>query len=51
VALSAEDTGKVATRLAAAAERGHNYPVIIAGTKAAEKAAKKLGVGVKVLPV
>jgi len=51
VALTAEDSGKAATRLAAAAEHGQTYPVIIAGTKTAEKAAKKLGVEPKLLPV
>jgi Zn-dependent M16 (insulinase) family peptidase len=55
-ALSAEDTGVTACRLAEAAnslaaEKTHGAPVIIAGIKTAEKAAKKLGVELKELPV
>ena len=54
--LTAENTNAAARRLAnAAGEHAgseiNGYPVIIAGRKAAEKAAKKLGVEITELPV
>ena len=51
VSLNAEATNAAAKRLANAAQEGPCYPVIIAGKKAAESAAKKLKVEVQELPV
>jgi Zn-dependent M16 (insulinase) family peptidase len=54
VGLKAEETGAAARRLARAAEQARDTPgtaVVITGPKQAEKAAKKLGTTVKILPV
>ncbi|MDR2662191.1 MAG: insulinase family protein [Treponema sp.] len=51
VGLKAEETGAAARRLAKAAERTAAAEVVITGPRQAEKAAKKLGTGVKTLPV
>ena len=51
IALGSEDLNAVARRLLDDIERGESSPVIIAGKKTAESAAKKYNVDVKELPV
>jgi Zn-dependent M16 (insulinase) family peptidase len=51
VSITAEELAAAAERLAASGETGPGIPAIIAGTAEAEKAAAKLGVEIRMLPV
>jgi Zn-dependent M16 (insulinase) family peptidase len=51
VSITAAELAAAAERLAAAGERGPGIPTVIAGTADAEKAAAKLGVEIRTLPV
>jgi Zn-dependent M16 (insulinase) family peptidase len=51
VSITTEELAAAAERLAASAETGPGVPTILAGTAEAEKAAAKLGVEIRTLPV
>jgi Zn-dependent M16 (insulinase) family peptidase len=51
VSITADELAAAAERLAASWETGPGIPTVIAGTAAAEKAAAKLGVEIRTLPV